>query len=114
MKADTHPIPSSFRLRRRKWLVAREPKAKPAIFGGHAYPGAKKIVIYDEARNRKRSPQEQQKTFWHEATHAVLMTMDHKLSHDEAFVTQFGLLLEEMIRTARFEEPAEAEPEMAT
>ncbi len=42
------------------------------------------------------------------------MTMDHKLSHDEAFVTQFGLLLEEMIRTARFEEPAEAEPEMAT
>jgi hypothetical protein len=100
----THPIPTSFRLRRRKWTVLRAPKGKPAIFGGHADPTSKRIVIYDAARNRTRTPHEQQKTFWHESTHAVLMTMNHKLARDEAFVTQFGLLLEEMVRTARFEE----------
>ena len=104
MKTDLHPIPTSFRLRRRKWLVTREDKAKPrSIYGGHAYPVSKKIVIYDEARGRKRTPHEQQKTFWHESTHAVLMAMGHKLAQDEAFVTQFGLLLEELVRTARFE-----------
>lgn len=103
MKTDLHPIPTSFRLRRRKWRVLRKDKAAPAIYGGHAYPVSKAIVIYDEARDRKRTPHEQQKTFWHEATHAVLMEMKHKLATNEAFVTQFGLLLEEMVRTARFD-----------
>jgi len=104
---NTHPIPSSFRLRRRKWEIKREAKAKPAIVAGHCQPAPKQITLYDEARDRKRTDLEQQKTFWHEATHAVLFTMDHKLATDEHFVTQFSLLLEEMIRTARFEgEPA--------
>ena len=106
MKTETHPIPTSFRLRRRKWLVERAKQSERATHAGQAHPATKKIVIFDEARKRKLSPGEQQKTFWHEATHAVLMTMSHKLSHDEAFVTQFGLLLEELIRTARFEETA--------
>jgi hypothetical protein len=100
---NTHPIPTSFRLRRRKWDVKHEAKAKPATIAGHCKPTPKQIVIYDEARDRARSALEQQKTFWHEATHAVLFTMDHRLATDEKFVTQFGLLLEEMIRTARFE-----------
>jgi len=102
---STHPIPISFRLRRRKWTVKRD-GTHPRHYAGTATP--KQIVIYDAARGRKRTEPEQQKTFWHESTHAVLMTMNHKLAHDEPFVTQFSLLLEELIRTARFageEEP---------
>jgi hypothetical protein len=32
--------------------------------------------------------------------------MNHPLARNEKFVTQFALLLEELIRTARFEENA--------
>jgi hypothetical protein len=99
---NTHPIPTSFRLRRRKWDVKRERAHKKAAVCGTATP--KQIIIFDKAHDRARTAPEQQKTFWHEATHAVLMTMEHKLAYNEPFVTQFGLLLEELIRTARFEE----------
>jgi hypothetical protein len=98
---STHPIPTSFRLRRRKWTVKRS-EAHKNHYAGTAVP--KQIVIFDKARDRARSALEQQKTFWHESTHAVLMTMGHKLAYDEKFVTQFGLLIEELVRTARFEE----------
>jgi len=103
----THPIPSSFRLRRRKWLVR---KLVSSMSGTHAGlcvpPPPKEIRIYQIARNKARTPHQQQKTFWHEGTHAILMTMGHKLAHNEPFVTQFSLLLEELIRTSRFEEKA--------
>jgi hypothetical protein len=103
----THAIPSSFRLRRRKWLVKRRPVSPSGTHAGLCTPPPpKSIVIYDMARNKARTPGQQQKTFWHESTHAMLMTMGHKLARDEAFVTQFSLLLEELIRTARFEENA--------
>lgn len=97
-----HPIPTSFRLRRRKWAVRRAASHKRP-YGGITVHAAKSIVIYDAARKRKQTDHDKQKTFWHEGTHAILMTMEHKLAYDEAFVTQFGLLLEELIRTARFE-----------
>jgi hypothetical protein len=90
-------------LRRRKWLIKRDTASK-RHYAGLTAPTPKQIVIYDKAQKRKRSDLEKQKTFWHELTHAVLMTMDHKLKYDEPFVTQFSLLLEEAIRTARFEE----------
>lgn|SRR6187431_145793 len=99
----THPIPTSFRLRRRKWNVLRRHKHSRPYTGVTLHP-SKSIYIYDEARGRKTTDHDKQKTYWHEATHAILMTMDHKLAYDEPFVTQFGLLLEEMVRTARFEE----------
>ena len=103
---STHDIPSSFRLRRRKWTVKRKPNGRTPAHAGLAQAIPKNIFIYDVAHDRKRTPLEQQKTFWHEATHAVLMTMGHKLALDENFVTQFALLLEELIRTARFDEEA--------
>jgi hypothetical protein len=99
---STHPIPTSFRLRRRKWTIKREETSRKKHVCGTASP-AKKIVIYDRVTGRARSALEQQKTFWHEATHAVLFAMEHKLATDERFVTQFSLLLEELIRTARFD-----------
>jgi hypothetical protein len=83
-------------------VLRRQRHTKP--FTGVTIHAAKSVYIYDEARNRKLTDHDKQKTFWHEGTHAILMTMDHKLAYDEAFVTQFGLLLEELIRTARFEE----------
>jgi len=103
----THPIPTSFRLRRRKWTVRR---LTSSVSGKHAGlcvpPPPKQIRIYDIANNRGRTAHQQQKTFWHESTHAILMTMNHKLARNEAFVTGFSLLLEELVRTARFEESA--------
>jgi hypothetical protein len=100
---STHPIPTSFRLRRRKWTIKREPESK-RNYAGLCAPTPKHIVLFDKAHDRARSALEQQKTFWHESTHAVLTTMGHKLATDEKFVTQFSLLIEELIRTARFEE----------
>ena len=99
-----HALPTSFRLRRRKWSVKHEPVSKNGTYAGFCEPAPKQIILYDKALNRTRTPQQQQKTFWHEATHAVLMTMGHPLARDEKFVTGFSLLLEEMVRTARFEE----------
>ena len=101
----THPIPIAFRLRRRQWRVRR---LVSSVSGKHAGlcvpPPPKEIRIYEIANNRQRTPNEQQKTFWHESTHAILMTMGHKLARDEKFVTAFALLLEELVRTARFED----------
>jgi hypothetical protein len=102
----THPIPTSFRLRRRKWLVMRAKQSAGGKYAGITASASKRIVLYDVARDRARTPQEQQKTFWHESTHAVLRTMNHALAGNEPFVTQFALLLEELIRTARFDEEA--------
>ena len=99
----THPIPTSFRLRRRKWKVLRRQRHS-GPFAGVTLNAPKSIYIYDEVRGRRRTDSDKQKTFWHEATHSVLFTMEHKLAKDEKFVTQFALLLEEMVRTARFEE----------
>jgi hypothetical protein len=99
-----HPIPSSFRLRRRKWKVVTKERGDRANHAGLCAPASKQIVLYDKTHNRERTQQERQRTFWHEVTHAVLLTMHHKLGQDEVFVTHFGLLLEELIRTARFEE----------
>jgi hypothetical protein len=94
-------------LRRRKWTVQRRPHSPNGKHAGQCMPPPpKRIYIYDAALNRQRTPNEQQKTFWHESTHAVLMTMNHPLARNEKFVTQFALLLEELIRTARFEENA--------
>jgi hypothetical protein len=40
--------------------------------------------------------------FTHELTHALLDHMSHELSHDEVFVDQLGLLLQQALTT--FEE----------
>jgi hypothetical protein len=43
-----------------------------------------------------------QAVFTHELTHALLDHMSHELSHDEVFVDQLGLLLQQALTT--FEE----------
>lgn len=102
MNDRIHPIPNAYRLRRRQWQVLREP-SHPRNYAGLTLEGSKRINLYDKAHDRKRTPNEQQRTFWHELTHSILFTMNHPLATNEAFVTAFSLLLEEAVRTARFE-----------
>ncbi len=51
------------------------------------------------------SEAEQEESFWHELTHAILHDMDEKkLNADEQFVIKFSRRLSEAIRSAKFKQ----------
>jgi len=64
--------------------------------------GIIKIVNKSTHRNKPFSAKEQEETFWHEVTHAVLYDMNHSLYNNEKFVTEFSTRLNNAIRSAKF------------
>lgn len=63
----------------------------------------KRIRIASRSANYAYTKDEQNNTFWHELTHAILHDMDSKLEGDEKFVKAFADRLNDAIRTAKFE-----------
>lgn len=64
------------------------------------------LAFWDPDKNEiwiMRQPRTQLRhTFWHEAMHAMLDTLSHRLARDEQFVDQMGGLLAQMMDTAEF------------
>jgi hypothetical protein len=61
-----------------------------------------RIVVgtHSQLTQRRRSPQQQSHTFWHEMTHAILRDMGHRLEHNEEFVDAFAKRLNDAIHSA--------------
>lgn len=70
---------------------------------GRIFPavGTLQVATHDRA-GLPREPAAVTETFWHEAMHAILHDMDHRLNHDEQFVTGVAKRLTQIVNTARF------------
>ena len=88
-------IPTSFKIGRYSHTV--QYMAFSDRYRGHYYPSPRVVVLVKDTKPRM------EETFWHEATHAILHSMDHPLRSDEAFVEGFSTRLYQLIRTAKFD-----------
>lgn len=61
------------------------------------------IATHSNVNGRSFKAEEMADTFWHELTHAILHNMNHHLTYNERFVTQFSNRLTEAILSAKFE-----------
>ena len=91
-------IPNHFKLSRKRWLVRRLPYH--AYEAGHCFAVPRVIHLNNAVRNRARTERQVADTFWHEATHAILFDMQHRLAMDEKFVHEFSKRLSELVHTA--------------
>jgi len=91
-------IPTSFQLMGHTIAVRVVPVADWPYPDADGFwdPGANEILLVEQ-------PQRSQlwHTFWHEAVHACLDMMSHRLSHNERFVDQFGGLLAQLVASAK-------------
>jgi len=88
-----------------KWFTVEHPKImyKYGCMGSVRYDIRVINVASHSSRTGKRfTPAQQENTFWHELTHAILNDMGSPLCTDERFVTLFADRLTKAIRTARF------------
>ena len=61
------------------------------------------VATHSNISGRSFKAEEMADTFWHEITHAILHSMNHRLTYNEKFVTQFSNRLTEAILSAKFE-----------
>ncbi len=93
-------IPKSIRVGTWRYRVER-PKAH-GTYGRIWYVRNIIEVAQTTSLGTVRSANQQEDTFWHEMTHAVLYEMGHKLYSDEVFVEAFSKRLSRAIRSAKF------------
>lgn len=86
-------IPKSFRVGTTRYRVQQITGVK---YRGCCFYNARLIYL------REDTPKRMEETFWHEAVHAVLHSMEHRLTRDERFVDTFSKRLYQLIQTARF------------
>lgn len=60
------------------------------------------LAVYAGLVGPLRSPHQLTHTFWHEATHAILHDMGHRLHTNEGFVDEFAKRLTDIVYSARF------------
>jgi hypothetical protein len=97
-------IPKQLRVGSKLYTVSRVRNMSRRFLRGLAEFQEKRIQI---ARNssdmaRRYTPAEQEETFWHELTHAILEDMNHPLYDNEPFVERFSKRLSRAVRTAKF------------
>jgi predicted SprT family Zn-dependent metalloprotease len=92
-------IPTSFKIRRKRWIVAQYPYH--ACEAGRTFAAQQVIHINRVVRGRPRTERQLADAFWHEMTHAILFDMKHRLAFDEKFVEAFSKRLSEAVHTAQ-------------
>lgn len=95
-----YTIPSRFVLGKQDWLVTLSERS--ATCYGRTWYDSQHIVLHMQSRGRPVRHATTARTFWHEATHAILHSMGHPLYNDEKFVEQFSGRLFQLITTAKF------------
>ena len=93
-------LPYRFKLENTAYGVT--PTKQLGAATGWLYPAIGRIHIAVTNDGKKRTPQQIQTTFWHEATHAILHDMESPLWRSEKFVTEFSTRLVKLINTAEF------------
>lgn len=96
-------IPKQLRVGSKLYKVLRVRNIPRRFLRGLAEFQEKRIQIAKRSSSGRQFTQaEQEETFWHELTHAILEDMNHKLYSNEPFVERFSKRLTRAIRTARF------------
>lgn len=91
-------LPNKFTVGIRKYTVLLT-NALPKALRGRITYDTKLIEV------RPQQPRRQAHTFWHEVTHAILYDMGDKNYKNELFVEEFSRRLEQIIQTAKFNDP---------
>jgi hypothetical protein len=89
-------IPSSFKVVGHTVKVSVVPASKWTRKDCVAYFDPEKSVILIKRRSASLNRQ----AFWHEAIHAALSAINHKLYADEVFVDNLGGLIAQILETA--------------
>lgn len=80
----------------------RQPHSRGQVirfgYGGHFLD----VAVQDNTNGRNLTEKEVTHTFWHEALHAALHSMGHKLCADEVFVDALAKRLTQIIYSAKF------------
>jgi hypothetical protein len=95
----------SFELGPYKWKVKQLKRLPDNDLGG-ADPQKHLIRVaatYKDGNNIEQVADDMTKehTFYHELTHAILMTLNHKLQYDEQFVDSFSMLWAQFEKTKK-------------
>ena len=97
-------IPKQVKINRKTYKVRTVPTMdKHGMMGETDYAKRRlTVATHSNLSGRSFKAEEVSDTFWHEVTHAILHSMQHKLTYNEKFVTQFANRLNEVIHTAKF------------
>lgn len=105
--AEHIDIPLAFKIGGKRYKVVEEHSMKTprgrSLMGQINYEkGTISIALHNAATNRKYDKGEIANSFLHEMVHAILYDMDHKLTTDECFVTNFADRLQEALETFKY------------
>jgi len=96
-------IPKNFKLRGQTYKVALKDIIETEGAVGTARFLTNKIELQKTHFGEKISTSQVESTFWHEAAHIILFSMDeHELNENEKFVNQLGVTLYELFNTLKF------------
>ena len=105
--AEHIDIPLAFKLGGKRYKVVEVDSLKSA--GGRSLMGQVNyekhtitVATHNARTQRKYDKGEIGNSFLHEMVHAILYDMDHKLTTDECFVTNFADRLQEALETFKY------------
>lgn len=97
-------IPKQFAVGKSTYTVLSPYKMERDLVQGRVKYGPRTVEVTQRhfKTGKPLTTERRAHVFWHEATHAILRDMGHRLEGDEVFVDGFAKRIMDIVRTAKF------------